>query len=728
MKQDSSIVKGKPLPSSEIGAYFKMSDPRYPDMFVPRINLPEAFIQDPRACSSTIFLANISAEWPTKSKMALAENVRSLGEMGSIETETEALLIQANCLHGPFTQEALESLRGLLGDLLDEDAEEAAAGGSGRSKRVWQVPAEEIAKRRDLRSTRIFTIDPPNAKDLDDALHITELEDGTYEIGVHIADVSYFLAEGTPLDVEAQKRATSVYLVQKVIPMLPPILCEQLCSLNPNVDRLTYSCIWRMNKDGSLVEGHAPWFGRSVIRSCAKLDYPTAQRMVDGLVPNVPSEGSDPDAFLASLPETVWEGARRPPPPPEAGALYHQAAWAISQDVCMLHSVAMERRKRRLRSGALTLNRAKMTFSLNMEGNPVSASTYVLRESNQLVEEYMLLANYLVAEELLASVGKLAFLRGHPTPDKGKFTAIKTFAESQGLVIDVSTARSLQLSLVEIQRTADPLIFKCVTALLMQPMKEAFYMVAGQQNRYDHYALSICYYTHFTSPIRRYADVTVHRLLTMIDEAKVAASAVGRNAATRVAWSAQKELELGAIATHCNEMKTASKNAQTRSDRVFLSIYLMDHPCDVSGVVIGIGQKSFTVLIECIGAEERIFCDDLEREAGVTNSFDAATQTITLVRGAKRASASGGGGEGAGAASGGGSSSSRILEGAEVMHIRYMCPVVVHLSSKRTPPLNVQVTLVGPGAVDDTQALAGGLASILEQSYEASRGGLSPSG
>jgi len=271
-----------------------------------------------------------------------------------------------------------------------------------------------ISNRRDLRGYRIFTIDPPSAKDLDDALHITALEDGTFEIGVHIADVSFFVKEGSALDAEAKQRATSVYLVQKVIPMLPPVLCEQLCSLNPNVDRLAFSCIWRMNADGTLCEGHQPWFGRTVIRSCAKLDYPTAQRMVDGLIPNEPSSGisaevvagtsglvdseQNEDRFLDEMSEDIWERSRRPllqvQQPPVAGPAsggkpqlwkMHKA-WEISRDVCLMHKIAMSRREMRLCNGALVLHRKKLTFQLNSFGNPVSVGCYQIRQSNQLVE------------------------------------------------------------------------------------------------------------------------------------------------------------------------------------------------------------------------------------------------------------------------------------------------------------------------------------------------------
>jgi len=353
-----------------------------------------------------------------------------------------------------------------------------------------------------LREHTIFTIDPPTAKDLDDALHVTQLPDGTYEIGVHIADVSFFVEEGTALDAEARRRATSVYLVQKVIPMLPSILCEQLCSLNPNVDRLAFSCIWKMNADGTLVD-ETPWFGRTVIRSCAKMDYPTAQRVIDGIIPTEYSAAApDEESFRAALPEDVWESGRRP--------VGHRAR-DVAKAVWIMNQLARERRVRRLAGGALVLDNPKLTVSLDANGNPIGFGTYTIREANMLVEEYMLLANYFVAEKLISDMGKYSFLRRHPPPDMKGLSDVKSIADVLGIPLDISTANSLQMSLNRVSRRHS----KVMTALLMQPMKPALYVVADscEPNGWRHYALAIPYYTHFTSPIRRYADLVVHRQL-----------------------------------------------------------------------------------------------------------------------------------------------------------------------------------------------------------------------
>ena len=312
---------------------------------------------------------------------------------------------------------------------------------------------------------------------------------------MHIADVSYFLQEGSLLDKEAKKRATSIYLVQKVIPMLPAILCEQLCSLNPNVDRLAYSCIWKMKADGKLVD-EKPYFGRTVIRSCAKLDYATAQRMIDGLIPSCPSDGQSHDAFLASLPEDVWETTRRP---------IGHTAWECARDVNLMHSVASNRRTLRHGNGALVMGVPKLSFQLDDCGNPSSVSSYPIRQSNNLVEEYMLLANYFVAQEMLSRNGKAAFLRNHKSPEFDDLRRVQILAEELGVSIDVTSSKSLHHCLLQLRRKHSAASNSAISSLLLSAMKAAKYIVAGINEPRDwaHYALSIPYYTHFTSPIRR---------------------------------------------------------------------------------------------------------------------------------------------------------------------------------------------------------------------------------
>ena len=652
LQANCELKPDQKLPESEAYVIFSPSDPRYPNVLVLRIELPMAYVDNPYNQRQQIWLLEISPDWPTTSKMAYGVNVRSIGEAGSIEAETQALLLQNNINSNLFTADQIACLKGVLGDVDINST-------TGRDLN-WKIPAEEISKRKDLRSYRIFTIDPPTAKDLDDALHITDLNDGTYEIGVHIADVSYFLEEGTLLDEEAKKRATSTYFVQKVIPMLPPILCEQLCSLNPNVDRLAFSCIWIMNKDGSLSEKPV-WYGRTVIRSCAKLDYPTAQRMIDGIIPLTSN-----DDFLNDVPEDVWEKSRRP---------VGHTAWECVKDVCIMNSIARERRSKRVENGALVLTRSKIIFRLDQQGNPETTGTYTIRQSNQLVEEYMLLANYLVAQALIEMNGGTAFLRNHGPPDVNNLSELKELGTKLNLHIDTESAHTLQESLKVVMQTCDSVTATAITALISHPMKLATYVIAGtiDSKTWRHYALAIPYYTHFTSPIRRYADVSVHRLLDLALRTPQVAAEQGKD---------NNEISrLQKVADNCNAMRVAAKTAQERSDRVFLSVYISQHPMDSDAVVIGIGEKSFTVLILELGIEMRLFVDQMDY---VTSSYEKEAQKMTLVY--QNSSSK--------------SSSKRTAEYDKLV-IGLMSPIVVHISAKETPPIDIRVTIVRGGKLGD---------------------------
>ncbi len=679
------VSPGEKLSDSIKGCYFTPTDTRFNKIYIPRLHLPEAFQNNPYQGLQNLYIIDLVPDWSTRSRMCTGTNVRSVGEFGDINTETEALLIQYNCNHLPYTEDAIEPLREKLSEFGVHAGDSTAAVGGAADG--WKIPEDEIAKRRDLRNYRIFTIDPPNAKDLDDALHITPFEDGSYELGVHIADVSYFLQPGTSLDDEAQKRATSVYLVQKVIPMLPSILCEQLCSLNANVDRLAFSCIWRMNADGSLntSAGSKPWFGKTIIRSCAKLDYPTAQRMIDGEISRVPSSAAsgDADSFLKDLPESVWEFARRPVKvSTDSSSEYTtHSAWSICNDVCLMREIAMKRRQQRLDNGALVLTNQKLTFKLDSNGNPVETDTYTIRESNQLVEEYMLLANYLVAQELLLKFGEAAFIRNHGNPDASGMKALQDVFTGLGYELDVTSAATIQACLNNVGRTATDETLRIVSMMLAKPVPEAQYIVAGEDpGIWRHYALSIPYYTHFTSPIRRYADVMVHRLL----ETSVIAENTGDESLIASACNDAAMRAAETVATKCNEMKKASKEAQTRSDHVFFAMYLKDKPLDVSGFVVGIGEKSFTVLVPEYGIEDRLFVENMP---GVTFEWNPDMQVLQLYRAENTDS---------NAVAVNPSHIPNKLTFTGSLHLKMLTSIRVHLSAKTRPPIDVCMSLIGP--------------------------------
>ncbi len=354
-------------------AKFRPTDKRVPWIVVPSLHLPDPFRDDPFGdAASEIYLCKLDFDWPNTSMQpkVLPGSLRSLGECGNIANETKALLVSNGVDHGEFPSGVMEDLKRFLPEDDDDDDDDGTSKkeendnidlGVYTSDTTWQIPEDEIHKRKDLRKTRIFSIDPTTAKDLDDALHITRINKDTYEIGVHIADVSYFVKRGTELDREASTRCTSVYLVQRVIPMLPPLLCEQLCSLNPGVDRLAFSVIWKMKSDGTMVKGDRPWYGRTVIRTCCKLDYGTAQHMLDGTI-------KPDDTDISS---DLWDLDRRP-------SDGHTIANVVN-DVKALGLVALNRRKKRFDSGALALNKTKLSFVLDKKtGNPSGMRAYVL--------------------------------------------------------------------------------------------------------------------------------------------------------------------------------------------------------------------------------------------------------------------------------------------------------------------------------------------------------------
>ncbi|CAN0033346.1 unnamed protein product, partial [Phaeothamnion confervicola] len=390
-------------------------------------------------------------------------------------------------------------------------------------------------------------------QDIDDALHVSLIGGGVVEVGVHIADVTHFVAEGSVLDFEAAKRGTTTYLTQNVtsccrrptrpprqaIPMLPPILSEQLCSLLPNVDRLAFSVIFKMTMDGALLE-EAPFFGRTVIRSKARLDYATAQRIIDGVI-----DLDNP----ATLTEETWETARRS----QDKALMS----AVVMSVKLLDSVARRRREKRFASGALCLNNTKLCFDLwrTKSGGgvePRSCHASAISEANNLIEEYMLTANFLVAQKILTSgAGDFALLRRQPEPVTKGLSDLKDLLASRGMELDISSSLAFHKSLSRI-RKGDPLISKASCFPLLQmlataPMKVAEYFAAGleEPSAWRHYALAMPAYTHFTSPIRRYADCCVHRLLTR---------ALRNGAATAVEVRKLKQL-----AEHLNERRMAAQ-------------------------------------------------------------------------------------------------------------------------------------------------------------------------
>ncbi|XP_015683723.1 DIS3-like exonuclease 2, partial [Protobothrops mucrosquamatus] len=420
----------------------------------------------------------------------------------------------------------------------------------------------------------IFTIDPSTAKDLDDALSCKPLPDGNFEVGVHIADVSYFVPEGTVLDDVASERATSVYLVQKVIPMLPQLLCEELCSLNPMTDRLTFSVIWKLTPQGKILD---EWFGRTVIQSCAKLSYDHAQSMIE-----------DPGRVF---------GVEELPPvsPCHAVAEIHRA-------VLSLHQIAKQLRQQRFMDGALRLDQMKLSFTLDKEtGMPQGCYSYQYRDSNKLVEEFMLLANMAVAHRIYRAFPAKALLRRHPPPQTKMLHDLMAFCNQMGLEIECTSAGALHKSLNETfgNDQYSEARKEVLTNMFSRPMQMAVYFCTGMLNNealFRHYALNVPLYTHFTSPIRRFPDIVVHRLLS---------ASLGLAPAPRM-----EKAEMQKHAEHCNDRKMASKRVQELSVDLFFGVFVKEcGPLESEAMVMGVLSEAFDVLVLRFGVQKRIYCN-----------------------------------------------------------------------------------------------------------------------
>ncbi len=341
------------------------------------------------------------------------------------------------------------------------------------------IPPQEYGCRRDFRSVLTFTIDPDDAKDFDDALSVRQLDNGHLEVGIHIADVTHYLKPGTRLDAEAYQRSTSVYLVDRVCPMLPEKLSNHLCSLVPYEDRLTFSAVFEFDKQARIV---SRWFGKTVIHSAKRFTYEEVQTILE----NRPFEA------LRQL------------------TLYPKLEWALKT----LQRIAQKMRRERERNGAIGFDTDEVRFRLNEEGIPVEAYIKERKEAHLLVEDFMLLANREVAlyiQQKGAGQQEIPFVyRIHDLPNMEKVAEFARFAAEMGYPLKVSTPRQIAESYNQLMRASqtDPRL-KILEPLAIRTMAKAVYSTRN----IGHYGLGFTHYTHFTSPIRRYADVLVHRIL-----------------------------------------------------------------------------------------------------------------------------------------------------------------------------------------------------------------------
>ncbi len=373
------------------------------------------------------------------------------------------------------------------------------------------IPAEiggsDLAGRRDFRATLTFTIDPADAKDFDDALSFRTLDNGNFEVGVHIADVTWYVRPGMLMDDEAQSRGTSVYLVDRTVPMLPEKLSNRLCSLRPNEDKLTFSAVFELSPDAKIVN---QWFGRTVIRSDYRFAYETAQQIIDageeamktelrGGTDGVNAALADPKIGSdAAMGEGITSGNIIPD--------------RLKSAILTLNGLAAKLRKKRFAAGAISFERPEMKVLVDEKGRPVDVYQKISREANWLVEEFMLLANRCVAEFVTRKCkGKTFVYRVHDEPDRTKIESLREFVGNFGYKMGATNSgkevsKALNGLFAAARETPE---FNAIELLSLRSMAKARYDV----DNIGHYGLAFKYYTHFTSPIRRYPDMMVHRLL-----------------------------------------------------------------------------------------------------------------------------------------------------------------------------------------------------------------------
>lgn len=542
--------------------WFKPTDKRVPLIAIPTEQAPPDFVQNSEAYANKLFVACIKRH-PISSLHPFGTLVEELGPIGDIEVETSALLKDCNFPTEDFSENVLKCLPPI----------------------PWSIPERELEIRKDLRNERVFTIDPDTAKDLDDAFSVKVNEDGTYDVSVHIADVSYFVKPNTALDRDARKRATSVYLVQRAVPMLPPALSEQLCSLVPGQERLAFSVIFTMTKDAKVVK---KWFGKTIIRSAAKLSYKQAQSVLDGQA-----------AGFEVQPE-------------------HNVVDFVN-DIKIVHDLAKQLRERRYQTGCIRTESLKLTFQLDENGMPADCVQYEHSEANHLVEEFMLLTNTAVAQQVAVHFSEQALLRRHDPPIERRLAAFVERAERMGYNLDTSSPVALMRSL---QSVADPAARKILELFLQKASSNAKYFCAGMLDiaKYNHYALNIPLYTHFTSPIRRYADLLVHRQFDSILQGGAEPKfTMDRDAVAKVAQQ-------------CNIKRDSAKLAQEQSTHLYLCILISDltqryGPVIRSAKVVGVLDAAFDVLVPEFGIEKRVHVDQMPIDNHV---YDEHTHTLQI--------------------------------------------------------------------------------------------------
>ena len=435
----------------EFGFVLTRGPKMYTDVFLPPKEINKANNGDKVVVKIT--------EWPERAHSPFGKIIKVLGKPGEADVEMEAILYDYG-LPSRFSANVIS------------DAE----------KIDNKILKEEINKRKDFREVLTFTIDPVNAKDFDDAISFKKTKNNLIEVGIHIADVSHFLKEKSELEKEAHKRATSVYLVDRVVPMLPEALSNNLCSLRPNEEKLTFSAVFEIDLKGKI---YSEWFGKTIINSNRRFSYEEAQSLIENKKTKIDKEIALEKKEYSVTEETL-------------------------QAVLGLNMIAKSLRNERMEKGALTFDKVEVGFSLNKKREPTGIRLKESKDANKLVEEFMLLANKKVAEYIKRKKPAKTFIyRVHDHPDMDKIKNLKEIVGSFGYKLDIdykNLNKSLNNLSNEIKGRPEQ---NMIDSLTIRSMSKAVYTTKN----IGHYGLAFDSYSHFTSPIRRYPDILTHRLL-----------------------------------------------------------------------------------------------------------------------------------------------------------------------------------------------------------------------
>uniref|UniRef100_A0A8L0DNR9 Protein DIS3 homolog n=1 Tax=Oncorhynchus mykiss TaxID=8022 RepID=A0A8L0DNR9_ONCMY len=509
--------------------------------------------------------------WPKHSRYPNGHFVRSLGSAGDKETETEVLLLEHDVPHQDFSQAVLSFL----------------------PKMPWNITEEDMAVREDLRNLTVCSVDPPGCTDIDDALHCRDLPNGNQEVGVHIADVSHFIRPGNAMDLEAANRGTTVYLTGRRIDMVPELLSSNLCSLRSSVERLAFSCIWEINDKAEIVKTR---FTKSVINSKASLTYAEAQMRIDD----------------ANMNDDTTKSLRG------------------------LNRLAKILKKRRIEKGALTLSSPEVRFHIDSETHdPIDLQTKELKETNSMVEEFMLLANISVAQKIYDEFSECALLRKHPAPPPSNYDILNKAAKSKDMVIHTDSAKALADSLDAAQVDGFPYFNTLLRILATRCMMQAVYFCSGMDSDFHHYGLASPIYTHFTSPIRRYSDIIVHRLLAV---------AIGADSTYPDLMDKHKQ---SALCNNLNYRHKMAQYAQRASVAYHTQLFFKSRGIlNEEGFILFVRKNAIIVLIPKFGLEGTVFFENKDKpspklifneeapsltvEGHSFNMFDKVKVTISL--------------------------------------------------------------------------------------------------